>query len=460
MVFGISSDQDYVVYSLRRQELRSRLKEQYPDVQKASVLLFGAFEPAHGSFVQESSFYYVTGLSEPGIVALLHDDGNMTIYQPHYAPERTTWHTPSLLEDNQFCVQQRISIKELGQQLSGHTIRPFDSQEKFKNLCDDLEALLAGEKRLFVACPAGQAADVGQRVLFERCAQWLPSLNEKLIDVAPIISTMRRGKDAGEIEMITRAVDITVMAHEAALQALAAGVYECEVQANIEFVFTASGALPAFNTIVASGKNATTLHYSANSDVLKNGELTIIDCGAQIEHYCADISRTYPVSKKFTARQKELYQLVLDAQEYIASKAQAGFWLCNKEVPEKSLTHVAQSFFAKKGYADYFKHNIGHFVGLDVHDVGGMQQPLQEGDVITIEPGLYLSEENIGIRIEDMYWITKKGAVCLTDFLPRAISDIEQLMEHIDASEFESEECVECDSCCEHDDCDDCCHDS
>lgn len=464
MVFGISSDQDYVVYPLRRQELCARLKEMHPEVKNVRILLFGAFEPNRGPFVQESSAYYLTGLVEPGMMAILNGDGSMTVYRPHYPAERSVWRSPSLLDDAGYCAQQRTVVKELGEQLPGHMFTPFANREMFKQVCTDLSAILSEGAPIFVLCPSGQLADVAQRVLFEKFLQWVPGFEKAYVDVAQVVATMRRGKDAGEIELLTRAVDISVMAHEAALQALAAGIYECEVQANIEFVFTASGAIPAFNTIVASGKNATILHYTDNSDLLKKGDLVVIDCGAQHEHYCADISRTYPVSKKFNERQKKVYQLVLDAQEFIARNAVPGVWLFNKQEPEKSLTHMAQEFFAKHGYAEFFKHNIGHFVGLDVHDVIGESKPLQEGDTITIEPGLYLPEENMAVRIEDMYWITKKGAVCLSDYLPKEISDIEQLMEQIDAQDLEADECEDLNSCCnecdcEDDECDDCCHD-
>jgi Xaa-Pro aminopeptidase len=194
---------------------------------------------------------------------------------------------------------------------------------------------------------------------------------------------------------------------------------------------TAAHARPAFPSIVASGKNGTVLHYNENKGALKDGELVVIDIGAELENYCADLTRTYPVSGSFTKRQKELYTLVLETQTYVAEQAKPGIWLKNPDKPDQSLHHLAYKFLEKRGYAKYFPHGIGHYLGLDVHDVGSYSEPLHEGDVITIEPGIYIPEESIGIRIEDNYWITKNGSVCLSENLPKEVEDIEMFMQQI-----------------------------
>ena len=194
---------------------------------------------------------------------------------------------------------------------------------------------------------------------------------------------------------------------------------------------TASHARTSFPSIVAGGKNSTVLHYHENSGTLRNGDLVVVDIGAEYNNYCADLTRTYPVSGTFSKRQKEIYEVVLATQEYIASRAKPGMWLKNKDNVEQSLHHLAVKFLAQSGYDKYFPHGIGHFLGLDVHDVGDYTVPLQEGDVITIEPGIYIAEESIGIRIEDNYWITKDGAVCLSENLPKEVEDIEGFMQDI-----------------------------
>jgi Xaa-Pro aminopeptidase len=217
-------------------------------------------------------------------------------------------------------------------------------------------------------------------------------------------------------------------------------VLEAEVQASLEYMMIASHARTAFPSIVASGKNATVLHYNENSGTLKDGDLLVVDIGAEFKNYCADLTRTYPVSGTFTKRQKELYNIVLETQTHIASLAKPGMWVKNKDKVEQSLHHLAVKFLAKRGYDKYFPHGIGHFLGLDVHDVGDYSVPLQEGDVITIEPGIYISEESIGIRIEDNYWITKEGALCLSEHLPKEANDIEAVVQQALRGESDDED--------------------
>ena len=231
-----------------------------------------------------------------------------------------------------------------------------------------------------------------------------------------------------EIERTYKAISITLMAHEAAAQAIKSDVSEREIQGVIEYVFTAAGSRTAFPSVVACGANGTVLHYDENNGVLKDGDLLVVDIGAEVGHYCADLTRTYPVSGKFTKRQRELYDAVLETQAYIEDIAKPGMWLSNKEEPDKSLNHLAKKFLAPKGLEKYFTHGIGHFLGLDVHDVGDLKRPLEKGDLFTIEPGVYIKEENIGIRIEDDYLMGNDGVICLSEELPKTADEIEKFM--------------------------------
>jgi len=265
--------------------------------------------------------------------------------------------------------------------------------------------------------------------VIQRLMSGVADFNEHCVDISSLAAQMRRSKDMSEIERLFSAVELSVLAHEAAAQAIAPDVLECEVQAQVEYIFTAGKARPAFPTIVASGQSSTILHCEPTEDPLVAGDVVIVDCGAELSNYCGDLSLTYPVSGVFNARQKELYALVLDLQAYIASMVKPGFWFTNNEEQEKSLNHLARNFLRERGgYDVYFTHGIGHFLGLDVHDVGDATIPLAEGDVFTIEPGLYLPDEKIGIRIEDDYWLTKNGAICLSESLPRKAEEIELFM--------------------------------
>ena len=194
---------------------------------------------------------------------------------------------------------------------------------------------------------------------------------------------------------------------------------------------TDSCARVAFPSIVASGKNGTILHYTDNSGTMRDGDLVVVDIGAEYRYYCADLTRTYPVSGTFTDRQRELYNLVLETQEYIASIAKPGMFLKNEDHPEQSLHHCAQQYLKERGYDQYFSHGIGHFLGLDVHDVGNVKEPLREHDVFTMEPGIYIPEEGIGIRIEDNYLMVKKGVVCLSEQLPKEPAIIEEMVKEV-----------------------------
>ncbi|MDZ4099608.1 MAG: M24 family metallopeptidase, partial [Methylophilaceae bacterium] len=202
-------------------------------------------------------------------------------------------------------------------------------------------------------------------------------------------------------------------------------------------------------SVVGSGEQSTVLHYATNAEKMHTGDLVVVDIGAALDGYCADLTRTYPVSGKFSKRQKEVYEVVLAAQEYIADIAKPGYWLNNPEQPEKSLNHLAQKFIAQKGYGDYVVHGIGHYLGLDVHDVGDYTQPLKEGMVFTIEPGIYIPKERIGIRIEDNYWVVKDGVVCLSEQLPKKPEDIEAFMRGEYQQDEEDGDLEECDDACD-----------
>lgn len=279
-----------------------------------------------------------------------------------------------------------------------------------------------------------------QKLIIDRLISVIPGLDKKIVDISDIISNFRRTKSKEEIEQIYNAVDCTIAAHEGAAQVIDADEFEHAVEAAIEFIYIQSGGRAAFPSIVASGKNATILHYNANDSLMKKGDLVVVDIGAEIDYYCADLTRTYPISGIFSKRQKELYNIVLETQEYIESLVKPGYWLYNKAEPQKSLHHLSYEFLEKMGYAKYFSHRIGHFLGLDVHDLGDYNEPLKEGDVITIEPGIYIPEEGIGIRIEDNYWVIEDGVICLSQDLPKDPNLIEELMAEssFDDDKFES----------------------
>lgn len=417
----------YKTYALRRKDLLADVKEQHPDKNGVIVLLAG-FENEEHRFVQESSFYYLTGLDEPAVALVIDMQGKTTLYVPNCLKERAKWVVAPLEVTDAYAKKIGVdAIKLLGTTCAGYQMHPFFPQSEYEQLLKDVKQLIGKDGVLFTLSPATPYGYIEQRLLLQRLQSF--GFNVPIVDISPIVAKLRRSKDMDEIEQMYKAVDITCLAQDAAAKAIADGQSEAEVQASLEYIITGSEAQPSFPSIVGSGKNAAILHYNQNNGTMKNGDLVVVDIGARYNNYCADITRTYPVSGTFTDRQKEVYNIVLEAQTYIADLAKPGMWLSNAEKPEQSLNHLAKKFMQEKGYGHYFPHSIGHYLGLDVHDVGSYKEPLKVGDVITIEPGIYIPEEHIGIRIEDDYWIVKDGAMCLSEGLPKSVNEIEKMVQ-------------------------------
>ena len=433
---------DTVFFKNRREQLIQLVKEQYAGAQKGIILLFGAFE-THSVFKQERSFYYLTGIEEPASALMIDLEKNCTtLFVPNYAQERAKWASSAVFADQ----KEKFGFDEieyLGQECKGYQCHPFFTKDQYHNLLVILNDYVQNKRPIYTLNPQTASGYVEQRFILQRIAQLISGLNEQLIDISPLVARMRRAKSRQEIEYIYKAIDVTIDAHDAVARAIGPDKKEYEIQALLEYMFTVRGCSIAFPSIVASGKNGTVLHYNKNNATMQPGELVVVDIGAEYNYYCADLTRTFPVSGTFSKRQRELYLIVLETQEYIAQLAQPGMWIANKDNPEKSLIHCAQKFLQKHGYDNYFVHGIGHFLGLDVHDVGDYTQPLQPNDVITIEPGIYIPEENIGIRIEDNYWIVEGEAICLSEDLPKSPDDVELAMAHATGNESASEESEE-----------------
>lgn len=404
------------MFKNRRKELAQKVKK--------PILLCGAFEQPWSTFRQDSTFFYFTGCEEPGLCCLIMPDGKTTVFVPCYAQSRAMWMGPSAELNEKFAERHGFDeIRPLGCLCSGYQVSLFDKAEVW----GALSALLSGfvKDGSSIATPlSGQM----QQPLWLKLNLSVPGLTHIASDCSYEIAAMRRVKAKEEIDALFRAGAVTSMAHQGATLAIKDGGSEADVFAGILYVFAQEGSREAFPSIVASGERGTILHYADAAGDLHDGECVVVDIGAQVDNYCADVTRTYPVSGSFSKRQREVYDAVLSTQQLLADQVKPGWWIRNDNCPELSLTHCAKVHLAEHGLAEYFTHGIGHFLGLDVHDVGDTAQPLQEGDVITIEPGVYLPKEKLGVRIEDDFWIVKNGAVCLTEDLPRTVLEIEKMM--------------------------------
>ena len=249
------------------------------------------------------------------------------------------------------------------------------------------------------------------------------AVGSKIQDAVGMLARMRSIKEPRELEKLARASEITVDGHLEAIRRVKPGMREWELKQILEDAFRkADGRQLAYEPILGAGPDGCLLHYPGGDRVIQDGELVLIDAAAEFDHYASDVTRTFPANGKFTAEQRRIYDVVLRAQRAALKKVRPG-------VTWDELQETASKVIADAGYYNYFIHRLGHFVGLEVHDAGVYAEPLRENMVITLEPGIYIPEKRLGIRIEDVVVVTKDGAKVLSDRLPREPDQIEKLME-------------------------------
>lgn len=402
-ILAAASDAD--VFKARREALMEKLDG-------GVAILYGSNNSSgivKGGFVQESSFYYLTGVSEPGAALIL-------------APGERRYQEILYLQPRNPEIEDWDGRREpLGDALN--EALGFDQVSRTNRLPSDLTAMLQRSKKaVFLGPIVSATSDVPKALGILRDAQArVPGTS--LENMAELIPEMRRIKDAREVEKIQKAVNITGRGIVAAMRAVEPGQLEFQLQSVVEHTYEMDGAqFLGFSTILAWGPNTTVLHYGSNDQQIQETGLVLIDTGAAWEHYSADVTRTIPVSGTFSAREKELYELVLKASNAAIQQVKPGADYYN------DVHMTAKKTLDDAGYGQYFIHGTGHFLGLDVHDAGDYDLPLKAGVVITVEPGIYIPEEGIGIRIEDDILVTKDGPVVLSKHIPRTVEDIERTM--------------------------------
>ncbi|HEU4387309.1 MAG TPA: Xaa-Pro peptidase family protein [Blastocatellia bacterium] len=415
-------------YKSRRQKLLDKLKD-------GVVVLLGAREEDFGEvgrFRQNNYFMYVTGVDTPAAYVMLVPEGLIpgkpaqeTVFVPPRNLMRERWTGvqigPGPEAEQRFGVQEVASSDRfMARLIDLLTGPPFKS--------DDRRSQVAA--RLYTIVPRGQTAALTRENQFvEVIKRAAPHVN--VVDVSATIDELRKVKSPAEIELLQKAIDITGEAQHEASQQIRTGAYEYEVQGALEYAFTRNGAeRPGFPSIVGSGINSTVLHYNENRKKIDAGDLVVVDIGAEYGYYSADITRTYPASGKFTARQREVYQLVLDSQRAAEKAFKPGETTLRQL--QQAATDVMRSSSVKDKNGNtlerYFIHGLGHWLGMDVHDVGDYSKGLPPGSVITIEPGVYIPEEKLGVRIEDDYLVTGTGLVKMSSKIPSEPDEIERLM--------------------------------
>ena len=248
-------------------------------------------------------------------------------------------------------------------------------------------------------------------------------------NLRPIADSLRLVKDADEVARMRKAVDISVLGHIAAMQAARPGMWEYEIEAALEAEFRRNGAdRVGYPSIVGSGPNSTTLHYDVNRRQTRDGDLVVVDAGAEWGQYTADVTRTFPVNGKFTPRQKAIYDLVLATQQAAFDSTRPGTTIERLNRIAKDYIRAHSGTLCGVPCDAYFIHGLSHGLGMEVHDVGDYRTPLKQGMVFTIEPGIYLPQEAVGVRIEDDVLVTATGAEWLSAKAPKTTAEIERLM--------------------------------
>jgi Xaa-Pro aminopeptidase len=385
-------------------ERRARVME---ELDGGVAVLYG--DTGSEPLIQDSDFYYLTGVSESGAALILAPGESRyreILYLRPRNPEVEDWEG------------RRAG---LGDSLEGAW--GFEEIRRTNRLGRDLTRMLdRSRKAVFLGPIVSTNSPVPESLEMLRKAQSrVPG--SSLENRADLIASLRRVKSDLEIELLQRAIDITGEGIKAIMRQAEPGLTEYQVQSILDHTYRMHGAQwLGFPSILAHGDNATVLHYTHNTAAIQPSGLILVDTGAAYEHYSADVSRTFPVSGTFTERERELYELVLRAQEAAIEKVRVG------NVYYEDIHLTAKGVLDEAGYGKYFLHSTGHFLGLDVHDVGDYDQPLEPGVVITVEPGIYLPDEGIGIRIEDDVLVTEDGPVVLSRHIPRTVEEIEAWM--------------------------------
>lgn len=401
--FPFSAD----VYRERRARLMATLKD-------GVAVIHGARRdstsgPVSPPFYQSGDFAWLTGIvDEPGAVLVL-------------APAERTYREFLLLPSRDIETERwDVERLPLGSQIEART-----GIQRVRRV-SGLDALVTGiAARSRTLHFMGPIASAGSPVppaldLYGRIMARVPGCEIK--DQSALLPSLRTVKEPRELDLMRRATAATKAGHLAAMKAVRPGMTERQLTAVLEDGFRAGGGEGlSYDSIVATGRNAASLHYAHGNALIGAQDLVLIDAAASVGTYACDVTRTFPASGKFTPAQRADYELVLAAQEAAARMLKAG-------VMHEDMTEAANAVFRKAGRIDDFTHGLGHFVGLDVHDAGDYSKPLPAGAVLTIEPGLYNQQSNQGIRIEDLYLVTATGAERLSTGIPRTVAEIEAFM--------------------------------
>lgn len=372
--------------------------------------------PQATAFRQDNDFFYLTGLETPDswLIVSAGDSGRSAVllFLPPRNPQSERWTGPQLGPGPEAAAATGIPAAN---------IHSADSVEIFLR-----RLLFQGGNRSPSLWFRRNDWDTEPEFI-RRLA--LDTQRITTQDLLPVLARLRAIKDDDEIRRLTRAVELSAEGHVAAMRFARPGVYEYQIEAVAEQTFRSLGAERlGYPSIVGSGINSTVLHYDVNRRRTEAGDLIVMDMGAEFGYHTADITRTIPVSGKFTPRQQAIYELVLGAQQAAIDSVRPGITLRQlDQISRRYMAAHSGDLCGVDGCVKYFIHGLSHWIGMDVHDVGG-NLPLAPGMAFTVEPGIYIPAESLGVRIEDDILVTAAGAVVLSKGAPRTVSDIEKVM--------------------------------
>jgi Xaa-Pro aminopeptidase len=380
-----------------------------------------------GSFRQDPGFFYLTGVEIPNAALLLQADRE-ALFLPARRPHLEAWTGPKLGPGEEAATMlglERVLDRDRSEVVRDARRRPVAGF--FGRLAEALAS--GGELWLPLPAPQESGEPTPELRLVQVLRDRLPSF--ELRDLSPVLSGMRVRKEEGEISLLRKAVAATAAGVRAAARAARPGASEASLDGAAFAAIRAAGAEGwSFPPIIGSGTAGCVLHYDANRGVLADGELVVVDIGARWGYYCGDLTRTLPVNGRFDARQRDLYLAVLEAYRAAVSKLHPGARIADaRKAAFTSLEASPVRSASNETLGQFFIHGLGHFLGLEAHDVGGEEAELLPGMVITVEPGIYLGQEGVGIRIEDDYLITEGDAECLSADLPRQPEEVEALLQ-------------------------------
>ena len=430
------------------EEMRTRRKELMAQMEPNSIALIpsapSTFRNSDAEYLyrQDSDFYYLTGFAEAqALLALIpgRKQGEVILFCQEKNKEKELW--------TGILMGPEASVQNL----------KIDDAYPIVDIDEILPGLIEGRDRVYYSMGRDDKFD-------DQIMEWVKTIRQKtkmgahppgeFLMLDHLLHELRLFKSAAEIKLMEHAAKISAEGHRRAMAFCTSGVYEYELEAELLYTFTRNGSrAPAYSSIVAAGDNACILHYNTNNAEIKEGDLVLIDAGCEYEYYASDITRTFPASGKFSDEQKAIYEIVLKAQEAAIAEIKPGaLW----DAPHNASVNVITQGLIKLGllegkllqlikseaYKDFYMHRVGHWIGMDVHDVGdykvdGTWRMLEPGMVTTIEPGIYIAPDKldvperwrgIGVRIEDDVLVTKSGYRILTTGIPKTVSEIESFM--------------------------------